>query len=160
MWDLDHKKSWVLKNWCFWIVVLKKTFESPLDWKELQPIKTKGNQPWIFIGRADAEAEAPLLWPPDAKNWLILKDPDAGKDRRQEEKGTAGGEIVGWHHWFNGYEFEQAPGAGDGQEAWCAVVHGVAKSQTWLSNWTEQNWRAGGEGDRRGWVGWMASLTQ
>ena len=106
MWDLDHKESWVLKNWCFWTVVLKKTLESPLDSKEFQPVHTKGNQSWIFTGRTDAEAETPILWPPDAKNWLIVQDPNAGKDWRWEKKGTTEDEMVGWHHWLNGYEFE------------------------------------------------------
>ena len=98
VWELDYKESWVLKNWCFWSVVLEKTFESPLDCKEIQPVHPEGNQSWIFIGRTDAEAETPMLWPPDEKNWLIWKDPDAGKDWRQEEKGTTEDEMVGWHH--------------------------------------------------------------
>ena len=106
MWELDHKESWVKKNWCFWIVVLEKTFESPLDYKEIQSVYPKRNQPWIFIARTDAEAETPILWPPDAKNWLIGKDPDAGKDWRQEEKGMTEDEMVGWHHRINGHEFE------------------------------------------------------
>ena len=98
--------NWVPKNWCFWTVVLKKTLESPLDFREIQPVHPKGNQSWIFTGRTDAEAEAPILWPSDAKNWLIWKDPDAGKDWRQEEKGTTEDELVGWHHRLNGHEFE------------------------------------------------------
>ena len=97
MWDLEHKESWAPKNWCFWTVVLEKTLENPLDCKEIQPVNPKGNQSWIFIGRTDAEAETPILWPPDAKNWLIGKDPDAGKDWRREEKGTTEVEMVGWH---------------------------------------------------------------
>ena len=112
MWELDHKESWVPKNWCFWTVVLEKTLESPLGCKEIKPVNPKGNQCWIFIGRTDVEA--PILWPPDAKNWLTGKDPDAGKDWRQEEKGTTKDEMVGWHHWLSGHEFEQAPGVGDG----------------------------------------------
>ena len=104
MWELDYKQSWVLKNWCFWTMVLEKTLVSPLDCKELQPIHPKGNQSWIFIGRTDAEA--PILWPPDVKNWLTGIDPDAGKDRRREEKGMTEDEMVGWHHWLNGHEFE------------------------------------------------------
>ena len=98
MWGFDLKESWALKNWCFWTVVLENTLESPLDCKEIQPVHPKGNQSWIFIGRTDAEAETPKLWPPDAKNWLIGKDSDAGKDWRQEEKGTTEDEMVGWHH--------------------------------------------------------------
>ena len=106
MWELDYKESWVPKNWCFWTVVLKKTLESPLDCKEIQPVLPKGHQSWIFIERSDAEAETPILWPPDAKNWLTGKDPDAGKDWRQEEKAMTEDEMVGWHHWLNGHEFE------------------------------------------------------
>ena len=106
MWELDYKESWAPKNWCFWSVVLEKTLESPLDCKDIQPVHPKGNQSWIFIGRTDAEAETPVLWPPDVKNWLIGKDPDAGKDWRQEEKGMTEDEMVGWHHRLSGHEFE------------------------------------------------------
>ena len=106
MWELDYKESWVPKNWPFWTVMLEKTLASPLDCTEIQPVKPKGNQSWIFIGRTDAEAEPPILWPPDAKNWLFGKDPVAGKDWRQEEKGTTEDEMVGWHHWLDGHEFE------------------------------------------------------
>ena len=106
MWELDYKESWVLKNWCFWTVVLWKTLESPLDCKEIQPVLRKGNQSWIFIGRTDAEAETPIFWPPDVKNWPILKDPDTGKDRRWEEKGMTEDEMVGWHPRLIGHEFE------------------------------------------------------
>ena len=102
IWELDHKESWVPNDWCFWTVVLEKTLESPLDWKEIQPVHPKGNQSWIFIGRTDAD---PILWPPDAKNWFTGKDPDAGKDWRWEEKETTEDEMVGWHHWLSGYEF-------------------------------------------------------
>ena len=105
MWELDYKESWALKNSCFWIVVVKKILESPLDCKEIQPVHPKGNQSWIFTGRTNAEAETPILWPPDAKNWLIWKDPDAGNDWRQE-KGTTEDEMAGWHHWLDGHEFE------------------------------------------------------
>ena len=106
MWQLDYKENWELKNLCFWAVVLEKTLESPLDSKEIQPVHPKGNQSWVFIGRTDAEAETPILIRPhDVKNWIIWKDPDAGKDWRWEEKGTEG-EMVGWHHWLNGHEFE------------------------------------------------------
>ena len=135
------KAECCLKNWCFWTVVLK-TLDSPLDCKEIQPVHPKRNQSRIFIGRTDAEAEAeiPILWPPDVKNWFIWKDPDAGKDWRQKEKGTTEDEIVGWHHCLNGYEFEWTPGVDDGREVRCAAVHGVTKSQTRLSTWTELNW--------------------
>ena len=105
-----------------------KTLESPLDYKEIQPVHSEGDQSWIFIGRTDAEAEAPILWPPDVKNWLIRKDPDAGKDWRQEKKGMTEDEMVGWHHWLNEHVFEQALGVGDGQERLAAAVHGVTKS--------------------------------
>ena len=99
MWELDYKERWAPKNWCFWTVVLEKALESPLDCKEIQPVSSKGNQSWIFIGRNDTEAETPIIWPPDVKNWLIWKDPDTGKDWRQEVKGTTEEEMVGWHHW-------------------------------------------------------------
>ena len=117
MWELDYKESRALKNWYFWTVVLKKTLQSPLDCKEIQPVHPKGNQSWVFIETTDAEAEAeaPILWPPDAKNWLIWKDPDAGKDWRQEEKGMTEDEMVGWHHWLNGHEFEHTPAYGEEQ---------------------------------------------
>ena len=104
--ELDHKENWVLKNCCFWTVVLEKTLESPLDCKEIKPVNPKVNQSWVFTGRTDAEAEAPILWPPDAKSWLIRKDPDAEKDWRQEKKGTTEDEMAGSHHWLNGHEFE------------------------------------------------------
>ena len=115
MWELDHKECWTLKNWCFWTVVLKKTLESPLDCKKIQPINPKGNQSWIFIGRTVAEAETPILWSPDAKNWLIRKDPDAGKEGKQEEKRITEEGMVWWYHQCNGHEFEQALGVGEGQ---------------------------------------------
>ena len=117
MWELDHKESLALNNWCFWTVVLEKTLESPLDCKEIQPVHPKGDQSWIFIWRTDAEAEALILWPPDVKSWFTGKDPDAGKDWRQEEKGGTEDEMVGWHHWLNGHEFEQAPGDSEGQRS-------------------------------------------
>ena len=113
-WEMDHKESWVTKNWCFWTVVLEKTLENPLDCQDIKTVHPKGNQSWIFIGRTDVEAKVPIFWLPDAKNWLIEKDPDAGQDWRQE-KGTTEDEIVGWHHWLDGHEFEQAPGVGNGQ---------------------------------------------
>ena len=134
-WELDHKEGWVLKNWCFWTVVLEETRESPLDCKEIQPDHPKGDQSWIFTERTDAEAEAPILWPPDAMSRLIKKDPEAGKEWRQEVKGTKEDKMVGWHHWPNGHEFEQAPGDGEGQGSLRAVVHGITKSWKWLSDW-------------------------
>ena len=109
MWELDYKENWALKNWCFWTVVLEKTLESPLDCKEIQPVHPKGDQSWVFTGRTDVEAETPILWPPHAKSWLIGKDPDAGEDWGQEEKGTTENKMVGWHHQLNGHGF------GDGQ---------------------------------------------
>ena len=131
MWELDHKEGWAQKNWCFWTVVLEKTLESPLDYKEIQPVNTKGNQSWIFIGRTDAEAEVPILWPPDAKSWLTGKDPDARKDWRREEKGTTKDEMVGWLHWLNGHEFEQTLGDGEGQGSLeCCSLLGRTKLNT------------------------------
>ena len=115
MWELGRKEGWVSKDWCFWTVVLEKTLESPLDWKEIKPVNPKGNQSWVFIGRTDAEVEAPILWPPDVKRWLIRKDSDAGKDWGQEEDGMTEDKMVGWHHRLNGHEFEQALGDGEGQ---------------------------------------------
>ena len=115
MWELDYKESWELKNWCFWTVVLEKTLESPLDCQEIQPVHPGEDQSWVFIGRTDVEAEAPILQPPDEKNWLIWKGPDAGKDWGQEEKGMAEDEVVGWHQQLNGHEFGWIPGVGDGQ---------------------------------------------
>ena len=138
MWELEHKEGWALKNWCFWTVVLEKTLESPLDCKEIKLVHPNGNQSWMFIGRTDAEAKTPILWPPDVKNWLIGKDPDAGKDWRQEEKGTTEDEMVGCHHQLDGHEFEQALGVGDIQEAWHASVHGIAESDmTGQLKWTD-----------------------
>ena len=128
---------WATKNLCFWTVVLEKTLESPLDCKEIQPVHPKGNQSWILIGRTDAEAETPILRPPDVKNWLTGKDPDAGKDWRQEEKGTTEDEMVGWHHQLEGHEFEQAPGVDDGQGSLACCCPWVAKNQTRLSDWTD-----------------------
>ena len=129
MWELDCKESWVLKNWYFWTVVLK-SLESRLDCKEFNPVNPEGNQSWKFIGRTDAETEALILWPLDEKNWLIGKDPDTGKDWRQE-KGTTKDEMVGWTWVW------ASSGSWWSREAWCAAVHGVAKSRTWLSNWTD-----------------------
>ena len=136
MWELDHKEGWVLKNWCFWTVVLEKTIESPLDYKKIKAGSPKGNQSWIFVRITDAEAEAPILWPPDTKNWLLGKYPDAGKDWRQE-KGTTEDEMIGWHHWVNGHEFEQALGDGEGQVSQeCCNPWNCKESDTteWLNN--------------------------
>ena len=137
MWVLDHRESWALKNWCFQTVMLEKTLQSPLDYKEIQPVHHKGNQSWIFTGRIDTETL--ILWPPDAKNWLIGKDPAAGKDWRQEEKGTTEDEMVGWHHWLDGHESKWTPGVGDGQGGLaCCDSWGRKEVDTteWL-NWTE-----------------------
>ena len=144
--ELDYKEIWVLKNWCFWTVVLEKTLESPLDCKEIQPVHPKGAQSWIFIGRTDAEAETSILWPPDAKNWLIGKDPDAGKDWRQEEKGTTDNEMVGWHHQLDGHEFEQAPGVGNRQGCLaCCSPWGRRVRHNWATelNWCYGKWTKG-----------------
>ena len=138
MWELNYKESWVLKNWCFWTVWLEKTLESPLDCKEIQPVN-KGNQSWIFIGRTDAETEAPILRPLDVKNWLICKDPEAGKYWRQEKRATED-EMVVWHHWFDGHEFKQAPG--QGVLACCSPLSGMQRiRQDWATelNWTEDH---------------------
>ena len=128
IWKLDCEESWAPKNWCFWTVVLEKTLESPLDCKEIQPVHPKGDQSWVWT---DAEAETPILWPPDAKSWLIWKDPDAGKDWEQEEKGTTEDEMVGWHHWLNGHGFGWALGVGDGQGGLaCCNSWGCKESDT------------------------------
>ena len=135
MWELDYKESWVPKNWWFWTVVLKKTLESPLDCKEIQPVHPKGDQSWVFIGRTDVELENPIIWPPDMKSWLIWKDPDAGKNWRWE-KGTTKDEMVGWHHRLNGHEFEETPGVGDGQRGLaCCSPWGHKESDTTELNW-------------------------
>ena len=135
MWDLNHKKGWALKNWCFWTLVLEKTLESPLDSKEIKPVNSKENQPRIFIERTDAEV--PIFWPPDAKSWLIIKDLDAGNIWGQEEKGVTEDEMVGWYHWLNGHEFEQTPGDSKGQESLvCCSPWGQKESDIteWLPN--------------------------
>ena len=138
MWELNYKESWALKNWCFLTVMLEKTVESPLDCKEIQPVHPK-DQSWVFIGKTDVEAETPILWPPDAKSWLIWKDSDAGKDWWQEEKGTREDEIVGWHHRLDGHGFGWTPGVGDGQGGLACCGSWGHKSQTRLSYWTELN---------------------
>ena len=139
MQELDHKEGWVPKNWSFQTVVLEKTLESPLDCKEIQPVHPKVDQSWVFIGRTDAEAETPILWPPHAKSWLIWKDPDSGKDWGQEEKGTTEDEMVGWHHRLDGHGFGWTLGVGDGQGglACCGSWgHKESDMTEWLI-WTE-----------------------
>ena len=140
MWELDHKKSWAPKNWCFWTVVLEKTLETPLYCKEIKPVNPQGNQSWIFTGRTDADIETPILWPPVVKNWLIWKDPGAGKDWRQEEEEeeTTEDEMAGWDHRLDGREFEHAPGVGDGKRSLVCCSSWGHKSWTRrLSDWTE-----------------------
>ena len=138
IWKLDHKEGWGAKNWCLQIVVLEKTLTSPLDSKEIQPVNPKGNQPWIFIGRT--EAETTIHWPPDAKNWLTGKDLDAGKDWRWEGKGTTEDGMVGWHHWLDGHGFERTPGVGDGQGGLvCCSPWGRRVRHDWA---TELNWKS------------------
>ena len=137
MWELDCEGSWAPKNWCFWTMVLEKTLGNPLHCKEIQPVHPKGDQSWVFSGRTDAEAETLILWPPHMKGWLIGKDPDAGRDWGQEEKGMTEDEMAGWHHRLDGHEFEYTPGVGDGQG-------GLACCNSWghkESDTTEQlNW--------------------
>ena len=139
IWELDCEESWEPKNWFFWTVVLEKTLETPLDCKEIQPVYPKGDQSWVFIGGTEVEAEAPILWPPDVKSWLTGKDPDAGRDWGQEEKGTTENEVFGCHHWLDGHGFGWTLGVGDGQGglAFCDSW-GRKESDTteWL-NWTE-----------------------
>ena len=128
------------KNWCFRTMVLEKTLESPLDCKEIQPVHPKGDQSWVFIGRTNVEAETPILWPPDVKSWLIWKDPEAGRDWGQEEKGMTEDEMAGWHHRLDAHESDKLQELVMDREAWRAVIHGVTKSWTRLSDWTELNW--------------------
>ena len=144
MWKLEHKESWAPKNWCFWTVVLEETLASPLDCKKIQPVHPKGDQSWVFIGSTDVEAETPILWPPDVKSWLIWKDPDAGKDWGQEEKGTTEDEMAGWHHQLDGRESEWTPGVGDGQGGLeCCSSWGRKESDiTERLKWTELNWNS------------------
>ena len=143
MWELDCEESWAPKNWCFWTIVLEKTLESLLDCKEIQPVHPKGHKSWVFIGRTDAEAETPILWPPHVKSWLVGKDPDARRDWGKE-KGTTEDEVVGWHHQLHGHEFQQTPGVCDVQEGLaCCNSWGCKESDmTEQLNWTELNWTA------------------
>ena len=156
MWELEYKETWALKNWCFWTVVLEKTLESPLDYKEIQSVNSKGNRPWIFIGRTDAEAEAPILRLLDVKNWPIIKDPDAEKDWRQEEKRTTEDEMVGWHQWLNGHEFEPVLGVGDGQRSLaCCSPQGLRAAVTeptghdWVTELNTDNQRRSHRGEKK-----------
>ena len=137
MWELDNKEGRMPNNWCFWTMVPEKTLESPLESKEIKLVSLKGNQPWILFGRTDAEAEVPILGPLDANSWLIRKNPDSGKDWRQEEKGMIEDQMFGWHHWQNGHEFlSKLWEIVKDREAWHVAVHGVTKSRTGLSDWT------------------------
>ena len=138
VWELDHKESWARKELMLLNCGVRETFESPLDSRETKPVKPKRNQSWIFIVKTDAEAELPIIWPPDAKNWIIVKDPDAGKDWKHEEKGTMEDEMVGWHHWLNGHEFEQAPGVGDGQGS-LACCSSWGRKELDITEWL--NWK-------------------
>ena len=140
MWQLDCEEGWALKNWCFLTVVLEKTFESPLDCMEIQSVHPKGDQSWAFIGRTDGEAETPILWLPDAKSWLIWKDPDAGQDWKQKEKGITEDEMAGWHHWLDGRESDELWELVMDREAWRAAIHGITKSRTRLSDWSDLIW--------------------
>ena len=149
--ELDYKESWAPKNWCFWTAVLEKTLESPLDCNEIQPVHPKGDQSWVFVGRTDVETETPILWLPDVKSWLIGKDPDAGRDWGQEEKGTTEDEMAGWHHWLNGHGFGWTPGVGDGQgglaccspwgrKEWDATE--LKFSKPWSGKWQRWIWNS------------------
>ena len=155
MWELDCEESWVLKNWCFWTVVLEKTLESPLDCKEIQPVHSEGDQPCDFFGRNDAKAETPVLWPPYVKSWLTGKDSDAGRDWGQEEKGTTEDEMAGWHHWLDGRGSEWTRGVGDGQGGLVCCDSWVVNSGTQLSDWTELNLVQGELSQAIKWLTWI-----
>ena len=144
MWELDYKESWA-PNWCFWTVVLEKTLESPLDCKEIRAVHPKGDQSWVFTGRTVAKAEAPILWSPDGKSWLTGKDPDPGKDWRQEEKGTTEDEMAGWHHWLDGHGFGWTLRVGDGQGGLACCSSWGRKESDRLSDWTELGRARSGE---------------
>ena len=158
IWELDCEESWALKNWCLLTVVLEKTLESPLDCKEIQPVHSKGDQPWVFFGRTDAKAATPVLWPPHAKSWLIGKDSDAGRDWGQEEKGMSEDEMAGWHHWLDGRESGWTPRVGDGQGGLvCFDSWGRKESDmTERLNWSELNWRCNLKNEEKfsGKAGW------
>ena len=147
MWELNHNEGWALKNWCFQTIVLEKTLESPLDCKEIKPVSPKGNPPWIFIGRMNAEAETLILWPPDVESWFTGKDLDAGKHWRQDEKEATEDKIVGWHHWPNGLEFEQIPGGSEGQGSLACCSPWGCKEMD-MTQWLNNNER----------VGWILSV--
>ena len=137
MWELDYKEGWAQKNWWLWTVVLEKTLESPLDCKEIHPVHSKWNQSWAFIVRTDVKAETPVFWPPDAKSWLLWKDPDVGKDWREKEKGTTEDEMVGWHHQLTGHKYGWTSGVGDGQGglvccgSWCHKESDTTEELNW-----------------------------
>ena len=143
MWELDCEGSWARKNWCLWTVVLEKTLESPLDCKEIQPVHPKGDQSWVFIGKTDTEAETSILWPPHVKSWLNGKDPDAGRDRGQEEKGMTEDEMAGWHHRLDGHEFEWTSGVGDGQGGLVCCCSWFCKESEVTERPNLMNWRDG-----------------
>ena len=151
MWELDCEESWTPKNWCFWTVVLEKTLDSPLDCKEVQPVHPKGDQSWVFIGRTDAKAQTPILWPPDEKNWLSGKHPDAGRDWGQEEKGMTEDEMAGWYHWLDGHEFEWTLGVGDGRTGRPGMLRFMGSQRVGHDWANELNWT---EGRRMKWDCW------
>ena len=158
MWELDCEEGWAPKNWCFWTVVLEKTLEGPLDYKEIQPVHSEGDQPWDLFRRTDAEAETPVLWPPHAKSWLIGKDPDVGRDWGQEEKGTTEDEMAGCHHDSMDVSLSELWEMVMNREASRAAIHGVAKSRTPLRDWTELNFISTYLDAPRNWVEYKNTL--